>query len=125
MSHRLLSLALFTTAIVLPSPSQVLNQNLVQNPGAEDGPSAALNFTDAQVIPPSWTTTGGFSVAAYDGGDLLSTSGDFIPLAHGKRFFYGGPGLLREPGFGCATRLLPQQVDGGGDTNLLEQFLRS
>jgi uncharacterized protein (TIGR03437 family) len=83
-------------ATVLPSQSQILNKNLVQNPGAEDGSAAAHNFTDPQVIPPSWTTTGGFSVAAYGGGDFLSTSTTaYIPVDHGARFFYGGPGNQR------------------------------
>ena len=94
MPRRLLSIALLATAIVLPSHSQILNQNLVQNPGAEIGP-AANNFTDPQVASiPSWTTTGGFSVALYGGGDFLGPR-DFIPLDHGSKFFYGGPGSQR------------------------------
>ena len=40
VQRRLLSLSLLAAAIVLPSHSQVLNQNLVQNPGAESGPAA-------------------------------------------------------------------------------------
>lgn len=92
--RRLLTFALLAAALALPLPAQVLNQNLVQNPGAESGP-AAKSFTDAQVTAiPSWTTTGGFSVGAYGGGDFLAT-GDFIPVDHDAQFFYGGPGNQR------------------------------
>ena len=44
---------------------------------------------------PGWTTTGGFSVAAYDGGDFLSSPTTTFPLNHGSKFFYGGPGNQR------------------------------
>jgi uncharacterized protein (TIGR03437 family) len=92
--HRLLLLALLAIALVLPSQSQIFNRNLVQNPGAEDGP-AAQNFTDPQVSSiPGWTTTGGFSVAAYGGGDFLNAR-DYVPVDRGLKFFYGGPGNQR------------------------------
>ena len=99
MSHRLASLVLFATAIVLPSQSQILNQNLVQNPGAESGP-AAHNFTDAQVSAvPSWTITGGFSVAAYGGGDFLSAGDKYISRSSRIEVFLrrtGKPALDRD-----------------------------
>jgi hypothetical protein len=70
--RRLSTFSLVAAALVLPSYSQILNQNLVQNPGGESG-SAAKNFTDPQVASiPGWTTTGGFSVGVYGGGDFLS-----------------------------------------------------
>jgi uncharacterized protein (TIGR03437 family) len=91
---RLLSTAVLAAALASPAQSQTLNRNLVQNPGAEDGP-AAQSFTDPQVSGiPGWTTTGGFSVAAYGGGDFLNT-GDYLPVGHGAKFFYGGPGNQR------------------------------
>jgi hypothetical protein len=92
--RRLLLLALLAIALVLPSQSQIFNRNLVQNPGAEDG-AAAQNFTDPQVSSiPGWTTTGGFSVAAYGGGDFLNAR-DYVPVDRGLKFFYGGPGNQR------------------------------
>ena len=91
--RRVFSFAMLAAALVLPSHAQILNKNLVLNPGAEDGPSAAKSSSDSQVIPPSWTTTGGFSVATYGSGDFLGTnSSAYIPVDHGARFFYGGPG---------------------------------
>ena len=58
VQRRLWTFSVLAAAFVLPSHSQILNQNLVQNPGAESGP-AAQNFTDAQVSSiPGWTTTG-------------------------------------------------------------------
>jgi len=94
LARRFFAISVLAAAAVLPSQSQVLNQNLIQNPGAEDGP-AANNFTDPQVASiKNWTTTGGFSVAAYGGGDFLRT-GDYIPVDHGSKFFYGGPGNQR------------------------------
>ena len=92
--RRLFALAALAAAAAVPSQSQILNQNLVQNPGAEDGP-AASNFTDPQVSSvKGWTTTGGFSVATYGGGDFL-TATDYVPVDHGSKFFYGGPGNQR------------------------------
>src|SRR5260370_29388272 len=94
VQRRLLTFSLLAAATVLPSQSQILNQNLVQNPGAENG-SAAKNVTDPQVSNiPGWKTTGGFSVGNYGGGDFLS-DGDFAPVAHGSNLFYGGPGNQR------------------------------
>lgn len=96
MTHfrRPLALVALAAAALLPSPAQILNQNLVQNPGAEDGP-AASNFTDPQVTSiKGWTTTGGFSVGTYGGGDFLNAD-DYVPVDHGSKFFYGGPGNQR------------------------------
>jgi hypothetical protein len=60
LARRFFAISVLAAAAVLPSQSQILNQNLVQNPGAEDGP-AANNFTDLQVASiKNWTTTGGF-----------------------------------------------------------------
>jgi uncharacterized protein (TIGR03437 family) len=92
---RVYTFSVLAAALVLPSYSQILNQNLVQNPGAESGP-AAQHFTDAQVASiPGWTTNGGFSVGVYDGGDFFSSNQDHIPVNHGLNFFYGGPGNQR------------------------------
>jgi uncharacterized protein (TIGR03437 family) len=92
--RRLFILAALGAATVLPSQSQILNRNLVQNPGAEDG-SAAQHFSDPQVANiPSWTTTGGFSVAAYSD-DGFSQNSDRTVVNYGSKFFYGGPGNQR------------------------------
>lgn len=94
VAYRLCALALLAAALVMPAQSQILNRNLVQNPGAEDGP-AAQNFADPQVSSvPGWTTTGGFSVGAYGGGDFLNAR-DYVPVDRGSKFFYGGPGNQR------------------------------
>ncbi|HTP36687.1 MAG TPA: IPT/TIG domain-containing protein [Candidatus Acidoferrales bacterium] len=72
--------------------SQALNRNLVANGDAESCPAAAQNATDPQVANiPNWTITGGFSAGSYGGGSFLSAS-DYIPVSHGSKFFYGGPG---------------------------------
>src|SRR3569832_383710 len=78
----------------LPANSQILNLNLIVNGDAESG-SAVQNATDAKVASvPNWTTTGGFSVGVYGGGDFLSTT-DYGPVSRGSKFFYGGPGTQR------------------------------
>ena len=85
-------LTLLLTAASSSLHSQALNRNLVLNGDAEACPTAAQNATDPQVTNiPNWTTTGGFSVGAYGGGSFLSTS-DYLPVSHGSKFFYGGPG---------------------------------
>src|SRR5260370_37688772 len=101
--RRLLAFSVLAATLVLPSHSQILNQNLVQNPGAESGP-AAQHFTDPQVASiPGWTTTGVFSVGVYGGGDGLSR-GDDIPLSHELNFFYAGPG---NPGSAAGAATAP------------------
>ena len=79
--------------LVTPSVySQILNRNLVVNGDAESCPVAAQNATDPQVTGiPSWTITGGFSVGSYGGGNFPAGS-DYVPVNHGSKFFYGGPG---------------------------------
>jgi uncharacterized protein (TIGR03437 family) len=78
----------------LPANGQILNQNLVLNGDAESG-SAVQNATDAKVSSiPNWTTTAGFSVGVYGGGNFLSV-GDYGPVKRGSKFFYGGPGAQR------------------------------
>lgn len=87
--------ALLAIAVAaFPLHSQILNRNLVVNPGAEDG-VAAQATSDPQVASiPGWTTTGGFSVGVYGGPGFLSPS-DYGPVTCGAKFFYGGPGTLR------------------------------
>ncbi|HZT31467.1 MAG TPA: hypothetical protein VFA33_16380 [Bryobacteraceae bacterium] len=83
---RLGIVALLVVAAALSGQAQILNRNLIVNGGAEDGP-AAQNATDAQVGNiPHWTTTGGFSVATYGGGDFVQTD-DFGPVDRGKQFW--------------------------------------
>ena len=88
---RLWRIPLLLVVTLTAAPSQILNTNLVVNGDAESGP-AASNVTDAQVANiPGWTTTGGFSVGTYNGGNFLATS-DYGPVNRGKKIFYGGPG---------------------------------
>ena len=87
---RLLPLVLMAAAAL---PAQILNRNLVVNGDAESG-VGARNATDAKVAPPNWTTTGGFSIGTYGGGDFPAT-GDYGPANRGRQLFYGGPGSQR------------------------------
>jgi len=68
--------------------------NLVVNGNAEDGPGATGDRLNTVVSPPGWTTSGPFTVIAYDGGP--DANGDFpLPdfatkIGGGKNFFAGG-----------------------------------
>jgi uncharacterized protein (TIGR03437 family) len=84
------AIALLAWVALIPAHSQIYNQNLVKNPGAESS-TGAQNFRDAQAAPIDWTVTGGLSVGIYGNSDFLS-NGDFGPVNRGKQFFYGGPG---------------------------------
>jgi hypothetical protein len=98
---------------LIPAHSQIYDQNLVQNPGAETG-TAAQNATDAKVASiPNWTTTGGFSVGSYDGGSFL-TSGDYGPNAgHGTKFFYAGPGIAKSTAVQTVDLASHHRIDAG------------
>src|SRR5437588_12871716 len=87
---RLAPMLLLVAAAAWPLQSQTLNRNLIANPGAEDS-LGVRNASDAAVNVSNWTTTGGFSVGTYDGGDFLSSS-DFGPVSRGKQLFYAGSG---------------------------------
>src|SRR5690242_10747060 len=89
---RILPLVLLAAAAT-PAHAQILNRNLVVNGDAETG-AGVRNASDAQVAPPGWTTTGGFSIGTYGGGDFPAT-GDYGPANRGRQFFYGGPGSQR------------------------------
>ena len=104
VQRRLWIFSVLAAVLVLPSHSQILNQNLVQNPGAESGP-AAQNFTDAQVTSiPGWQTMGGFSVGVYGGGDFLSSEDSYYSGQPRAEF------LLRRP--------RKSAFDGGADDRL-------
>lgn len=68
--------------------------NLVVNGDAEQGQGATGDRLDTVVPPPGWTTSGPFTVIAYDGGP--DANGDFpLPdfaakIGGGKNFFAGG-----------------------------------
>ncbi len=82
---------LLVTAAAFPGQSQILNKNLVVNGDAEAG-SSQPNASDPKVASiPSWTTTGGFSVGTYGGGDFVQPD-DFGPVDRGQHFFFAGQG---------------------------------
>jgi len=84
--------ALLLAAPLAAGPVAIPGGNLVQNPGAEEGPAAQL---DAVSAPPGWETTGATSAWAY-----FVTSGVQSPdrptaevaasIGGGKAFFSGG-----------------------------------
>jgi uncharacterized protein (TIGR03437 family) len=78
----------------LPANAQILSKNLIVNGDAESG-AAVQNATDAKVSSvPNWTTTSGFSVGVYGGGNFPAVN-DYGPSVRGAKFFYGGPGQQR------------------------------
>ena len=74
--------------------SAVPSGNLVVNGDAEHGPGATGDRLNTVVSPPGWTTSGPFTVIAYDGGP--DANGDFpLPdfaakIGGGNNFFAGG-----------------------------------
>src|SRR5690242_18823532 len=73
--------------------AQTLNKNLLINPGAEDG-GAVTHHSDPKIASiPGWTTTGGFSVGAYDNPDFLNSDSFGPPRSdRGQKFFVAGTG---------------------------------
>ncbi len=64
-------------------PAVALGENLILNPGAEDGPGSV---SDNDILPvPNWTTTNNFTVIVYDS-SLPPAGPEF-----GTNFFAGGP----------------------------------
>jgi len=70
------------------TPGSVLGTNLVQNGGAEAGPSAPNSSTALYV--PYWSTTDDASVCPYGGTNWIQTS-DPGPADRGVNLFCGGP----------------------------------
>ncbi len=65
-------------------------QNIIHNPGAEDGAASPDGMSAVPI--PEWTAMGGATVVAYGTpGDFPSVA-DPIPRAPGSNFFVGGPG---------------------------------
>lgn len=86
--------ALVLSAAAAGSRATVPTGNLVVNGDAEQGQGATGDRLNTVVPPPGWTTSGPFTVIAYDGGP--DANGDFpLPdfaatIGGGKNFFAGG-----------------------------------
>lgn len=86
--------ALVLSAVAAGGRATVPTGNLVVNGDAEQGPGATGDRLNTVVSPPGWTTSGPFTVIAYDGGP--DANGDFpLPdfaakIGGGKNFFAGG-----------------------------------
>lgn len=85
----------FATILVMAAPlgagpSAIPGGNLVQNPGAEDSPGAAVPIVQR---PVGWTTTGNLSAWQYSPRESdWPTQAFAATIGGGKNFFAGGPG---------------------------------
>jgi uncharacterized protein (TIGR03437 family) len=73
---------------LLEAPGNVYFQNLIVNPGAENGPVGVGAEVAADV--PGWARAHGASVAAYSGGSWIGPN-DPGPANRGTKLFHGGP----------------------------------
>ncbi len=81
---------LLLTGSLAARPSVIPSGNLVQNPGAEDSPGAAVPIVQR---PVGWTTTGNLSAWQYAPRESdWPTQAFAATIGGGKNFFAGGPG---------------------------------
>lgn len=76
---------------VVPLEAQILNRNLIANPGAEEGAAANTPSDPPVASIPGWTSTGLFTVGVY--GDSFLSRNDNGPVDRGAKLFYGGTQL--------------------------------
>ena len=105
-------------SVTSPGSAAACGANLITNPGAEAGRGTMANT----VLPvPGWTTTGGFTAAAYSwsDGDLSPTTPG--PSDRGKNYFYGGPSSATSTGTQLIT--LPDRVSTAKATYTLSGWV--
>jgi hypothetical protein len=122
-----LRVALLLTAGTLlaaaPAQAVIPPGNLLQNPGAEDGPGAT-NTTDAPP-PPGWEVAPNFTAVQYGVGAFPDTSVS-AAISGGQNFFAGGPdngagvsGAFQEVSLSGAAR----EIDAAGEQMTLSGHL--